>query len=148
MELVYLWVKKYKNIEKQGFNFSPKFTCRYDEDTKVLTIDKDDGCIDDFFGDNINVTAIVGKNGSGKSSVFEILSKILIKKNDLRYFYIVYDGSVNKVYTNDISVSTTLDKEYYVPAKYTESEIKRSSNKGDIALKGLVKMYYLNLPRE
>ena len=27
MELVYLWVEKYKNIEKQGFNFSPRFEC-------------------------------------------------------------------------------------------------------------------------
>jgi len=25
MELVYLWVEKYKNIEKQGFNFLPRF---------------------------------------------------------------------------------------------------------------------------
>ena len=27
MELVYLWVEKYKNIEKQEFNFSPRFEC-------------------------------------------------------------------------------------------------------------------------
>ena len=74
MELVYLWVEEYKNIEKQGFNFSPKFTCKYDEDTKILTIDKNDDYIENFFGDNINVTAIVGKNGSGKSSISEILS--------------------------------------------------------------------------
>ncbi len=39
MELVYLWVEDYKNIKKQGFNFSPKFTCDYDEETKELTID-------------------------------------------------------------------------------------------------------------
>jgi len=24
MELLYIWIEKYKNIEKQGFNFSPK----------------------------------------------------------------------------------------------------------------------------
>jgi len=32
MELVYLWVEKYKNIEKQGFNFSPKFEFEYDNE--------------------------------------------------------------------------------------------------------------------
>ena len=31
MELVYLWVDKYKNIDKQGFNFSPRFRCEYDK---------------------------------------------------------------------------------------------------------------------
>lgn len=25
MELVYLWIEDYKNIQKQGFNFSPNF---------------------------------------------------------------------------------------------------------------------------
>jgi len=74
MELVYLWVKDYKNIHNQGFNFSPKFHCEYDKDTNELTIDENDDYIENFFGDNINVTAIVGKNGSGKSSVLEYLS--------------------------------------------------------------------------
>ena len=65
MELVYLWVEEYKNIHKQGFNFSPKFNC--DFDGEILTIkDNVDAngnkqYIDDFFGDNINVMAIVGR---------------------------------------------------------------------------------------
>lgn len=29
MELVYLWVEDYKNIKKQGFNFSPRFECKF-----------------------------------------------------------------------------------------------------------------------
>ena len=29
MELVYLWVEDYKNIQKQGFNFSPRFNCKF-----------------------------------------------------------------------------------------------------------------------
>ena len=73
MELVYLWVEDYKNIHEQGFNFSPKFNCHYDVKTNKLTIDENDDHIENFFGDNINVTAIVGKNGSGKSSVLEYI---------------------------------------------------------------------------
>ena len=36
MELVYLWVKEYKNIHHQGFNFSPKFKCDFDEETLMI----------------------------------------------------------------------------------------------------------------
>ena len=79
MELVYLWVEDYKNIHKQGFNFSPRFRCEYDDETKELTIDENDDYIENFFGDNINVTAIVGKNGSGKSN----LLYSLIEANDV-----------------------------------------------------------------
>ena len=71
MELVYLWVEDYKNIHKQGFNFSPRFRCEYDKDKNELTIEENVDYIPGFFGENINITAIVGKNGSGKSSVLK-----------------------------------------------------------------------------
>ena len=131
MELVYLWVKKYKNIEKQGFNFSPRFECKfYDEyDTegnlknncKLVICDKqenevldekaqkckscqDNNYIENFFGDNINVTAIVGENGSGKSS---ILSSIVSKQ---RVFLVVFDNEF-KVYTRNIQINTVYNVE-------------------------------------
>jgi hypothetical protein len=54
MELVYLWVEDYKNIHQQGFNFSPRFHCEYNDETKELTIDENDDYIPDFFGKNID----------------------------------------------------------------------------------------------
>jgi len=80
LELVYLWVENYKNIHHQGFNFSPRFHCEYNDETKELTIDKNDDYIPDFFGKNINITAIVGKNGSGKSSILELISFLRLEK--------------------------------------------------------------------
>ena len=88
MELVYLWVEEYKNIKKQGFNFSPRFRCDYDEkENKLDIVDKEETgefYPKNFFGDNINVAAIVGENGSGKSSLLLGITndKILIKKGD------------------------------------------------------------------
>ena len=88
MELVYLWVEDYKNIKKQGFNFSPRFECKfydkYDENGKLkenckLEI-KPKEHIENFFGDNINVTAIVGKNGSGKSRILELITLFRFEK--------------------------------------------------------------------
>ena len=71
MELVYLWVEDYKNIKKQGFNFSPSFKCDFDGEN--LTIDENEDYAS-IFPKNINITAIVGENGSGKSSISEVLA--------------------------------------------------------------------------
>ena len=75
MELVYLWVEDYKNIKKQGFNFSPRFDCKYDENTNELTIDENEDYVS-IFPDNINVTAIVGENGSGKSNLLDLIMEL------------------------------------------------------------------------
>ncbi|XOB61760.1 AAA family ATPase [Campylobacterota bacterium DY0563] len=85
MELVYLWVEEYKNIKKQGFNFSPRFECKfkdeYDENGKLkdnceLIIDKNKDYVS-IFPENINITAIVGENGSGKSSIYETINNLI-----------------------------------------------------------------------
>jgi predicted ATPase len=115
MELVYLWVEDYKNIKNQGFNFSPKFNCHYNPETNELTIKENDDYIENFFGENINVTAIIGKNGSGKSSIFKLFiflvylkyidnnlednQKIILRsviKKYKHFFAIFYDSSSNK----------------------------------------------------
>ncbi len=74
MQLLYIWIENYRNIEKQGFSFSSEFLFKYDPEKKVLTITDNPNYIPKFFGEDIsNVTAIVGKNGSGKSSILEFL---------------------------------------------------------------------------
>jgi len=87
MELLYIWIEDYKNIKRQGFNFSPKH--RFDFVSNELeggnvksgtlkhqTTNED--YPSNFFGDEItNITAIIGANGSGKSNMLEwILSKL------------------------------------------------------------------------
>lgn len=78
MELVYLWVEDYKNIHKQGFNFSPRFKCAFDGVNLTITENKN---YESIFPKNINVTAIVGENGSGKSSIFKLILFLIFCKN-------------------------------------------------------------------
>lgn len=114
MELVYLWVKEYKNIKRQGFSFSPKYECRYDEEKKHLEIQPKEH-LENFFGNNINITAIIGENGSGKSNLLDLILDIdgwattpnkvfyLTLKNEKLFLHLVN-------FTNKLTCNCTLEQ--------------------------------------
>ncbi len=106
MELVYLWIEEYKNIKNQGFNFSPRFRCEFkpkfkensdeiDYEKSELVIKENENYVN-IFPENINITAIVGKNGAGKSSVLEVLS--LVSMEDLYINILAIFEEKNKFY--------------------------------------------------
>lgn len=88
MELVYLWVNNYKNIKEKGFNFSPYY--RFTNNNYNLN-KKEFNC-KNIFGDNLNITAIAGENGSGKSSILEYIHEISnrIEDNETSYDFLIY----------------------------------------------------------
>jgi len=126
MELVYLWVEDYKNIGHQGFNFSPRFDCKFDEEKNELEIiDKEETkefYPKNFFGDNINLTAIVGENGSGKSSLIEQLLLLFFKstkQSNIASAWIL-------TYENE---QTCLDLKYYNYENHGFNTIKINNEK-------------------
>lgn len=97
MELVYLWVEDYKNIKNQGFNFSPRFTCKYENGKLTIHENKEYVSI---FTENVNVTAIVGENGSGKSSIVDfILDLDGWISTDKRLLFVLKNDKDLKCYT-------------------------------------------------
>ncbi len=62
MELLFTWIEDYRNIQKQGINFSAEYEISFDSKTNSLNIEKSNNYIPSFFGKTIsNVSVIVGK---------------------------------------------------------------------------------------
>ncbi|MDR4970575.1 AAA family ATPase [Bacillus toyonensis] len=89
MELLYLWVDNYQEglIDKQGLNFDNRFRYQMKEKNEKyeLNIKANPNFIEDFFkpedksleeiAEIKNITAIVGQNGTGKSSILDFLKE-------------------------------------------------------------------------
>lgn len=94
MHIAYIWVKSYrKSIREQGFNFSDRFRIDFNHQKKVLTIDNNPNFIENFFttektiGKETNsiikqLSAIVGENGVGKTSILDLIKENLSFKYD------------------------------------------------------------------
>lgn len=71
MKLLYLWVENHKGMVKnQSFNISNSYHINFDIEVNMLHISKNKEYIEGFYGNNIlDITAIVGKNGVGKTTI-------------------------------------------------------------------------------
>ena len=76
MEIKYVWIEEYKNLKKIGLNFNHSLDEEFTFLNGKLDIKKSSvTSLENFFGPNIKgLTAIVGKNGSGKTNVTEFLN--------------------------------------------------------------------------
>jgi len=158
MELVYLWIEKYKNIERQGFTFSPRFKCEFKpkynekdelipEESELVIEEKKDYV--NIFPDNINVTAIVGKNGAGKSNIIKAIYELIFLyfNKDKKNFY--WESDIEDIYTHETIVisliSMTEEKNSFFLILHFENkfykidseEIKNYLQRNDLNVLGL-----------
>ncbi len=94
MELIYLWVGKYKNIEDIGVvlnsNYEEEEKVQFSESLLKLRLKKKENSINIFRN---NVITIIGKNGSGKSNFVNALSLIIRSMNGKNPDYEDYDNN-------------------------------------------------------
>ncbi|PKD17609.1 hypothetical protein APR41_05205 [Salegentibacter salinarum] len=75
MEIKFVWIQDYRNIKNIGFNFNNSNGDQFEYDGQNLRISQNlDTTPKGFFRENISsITAIVGKNGAGKTNLSEFL---------------------------------------------------------------------------
>ncbi|MDI9312022.1 MAG: AAA family ATPase [Limnohabitans sp.] len=117
MELLYLWVRKYKNIEHQGFNLSSKVTfetivkSQEDDDTLNVTLThlENEKYFSLFPSNIIDVKAVIGENGSGKTNLLEaILDFFLSRRNKFKGFLVTSDKIIIRDRLNFVEVPKEL----------------------------------------
>ena len=78
MKLLYIWMEDHKDmIKNQSFNISSSYQIDFDIEFNRLYISKNKEYIENFYGNNIlDITAIVGRNGTGKTTISRSLYRI------------------------------------------------------------------------
>lgn len=105
MEFLYYWIDEEITFKNIGFHFSNRFFFRSvlneKEKTFELSVKLNENYIPNFYGSHIlSLSAIVGKNGTGKTNLFfSIISKLTEYNNVYGYKYILayYDSDKKKI---------------------------------------------------
>ena len=102
IKLQYLWMENFSCYHNANINFSEKYYFYYDIDNNTLKINEKPNkrYIDNLFGENVDLTAVVGQYGSGKTTLLKLIMQILnndfnnIKIQNLK-FIIVFEKENN-----------------------------------------------------
>lgn len=117
MDLLYIWIKEYKGLKNIGLNFSNQFKFTLESDFQ-LNISMVENYIPDFFGSNItNLTALIGENGSGKTSILRFMMDLVndgsFYNRDKPFIAIYKDKSNFYFYSSILNMVTISENEIF-----------------------------------
>ncbi len=88
----YIWMENYGCYHNFGCNLSSKYKfAYYSKEDKIVLENKNNDYVDDFFGSNIDATAIIGNNGAGKTTLLRFLFDIMHGRLNNANYIIVFE---------------------------------------------------------
>lgn len=177
MKLIYLFVEKFKLFSNKEFNLDSDYVGHYDIETRKLSIDKQSGLKSDFWRTGTapanapvveSVSAIVGENGSGKTTFAQILLEMfrISKTKSFKGIAVFKIDDKLKMYHSpdlEVSVESVISKTtdwppinpmvkfcYYSPVYTTERDRgldiwEDGDTCYDLSTTGLLKSYTLDV---
>lgn len=122
MQLLYIFLEKYLNFEKQGFCFTSEFDISFKEiDNQVIfNIEENRNHIDNFFENKsiLDVTAIIGENGTGKSNLLNFIYLALADGNggfSVKSFLVFKDLDTEQVFVRHTFKQSEIDWKANIP---------------------------------
>lgn len=99
MKLLYLYVKDHRCFKDQEFNFDStlRFHLNHNNDNYSLECKRDDSFPNNFFSSEkdketiYSISAIIGNNGSGKTSIIKLLDDLMTRTNHMFEHIIIYE---------------------------------------------------------
>jgi len=82
MELKYLWIEEYRSLKNFEINFAHSGEHQFEYDGKQLITKPNPKQLLKFGQNILSLNAIAGQNGSGKTSIMEVLLELLATLND------------------------------------------------------------------
>ncbi|MBD7945968.1 AAA family ATPase [Psychrobacillus sp. Sa2BUA9] len=100
MNLIFVWIEEYKKIRNFQTNFGSKYIIEFKE--KQISVKPNNHFVEDFFevdksDINIHMSAIVGENGTGKSTLLDFILEY-IQKGSFENGYITIFEDMGKLY--------------------------------------------------
>ena len=152
MKLIALVIKQYNKLFKEEiFNFSDQYKVDFNFETSELKIAENPDYIENFYGESIyNISPIVGINGTGKTTVLNIISDYTPDKfepnPDNQYFFLFELGKQEekvrfKVSSQNLSVKNLLENGESLFYRNRDGSFVRDSGYYD----GTQNILYVNL---
>ena len=102
---IYMWVDRYNGLENFEITFDNNYEIKYNRDKDTLSINKKcesaNNNIENFYsinktkGNIDSINLLIGKNGSGKTSILEMLNMNYFEKKKRKSYFDKLEIEIN-----------------------------------------------------
>ncbi|MDO6658655.1 AAA family ATPase [Anaerobacillus sp. 1_MG-2023] len=156
MELTYTYIQKYRNLEDLSLTFSNRFSITYQNDE--IKIENNNQEFNVFKNKVNNITSIVGKNGTGKTNIIDLLGmRMDDRKRECMYekhkYFILYhigdnefviEGVGRDLIKDIVNIPNGCSEAYSMIVKYTNKKFS-FCNYLQLEKEEFSKLNYLNI---